>query len=406
MIEDYDHSHEVQSVSSLVNDICTDKTINLNPIYQRNTIWPDDNNSRYINSTLKGIACNNITFNYDNKTGVKTCIDGKQRCTALVDFTKNKFPVEINDIYYYYGPLKNDIRNDIQNINDKNTIHILDEKLRHKFINRKVHIVTYNNLDFNQQTDIFNNIQHGKALTNGELILSKIENSSVCDLMKQYCDSKEEQLKLYYKKLRKENYSFIANMMYTLEFGISPLIKKNTDKFLNKLVKNNLQSYIIKIDIIINLLFTKYIFNSPQICKLKLSKSEVIIFCHRIYENELSKGKKLTNDDLKKIKNVIIKAHSYNINKSIKGNTKDILNKMASEFDEIYCDADDISNDDTDDSDHVDSEFIEDEDEEDEEDEENEAEKVEIISVSKQNKSNNKSNNKSSFIKIKAKNNI
>lgn len=338
-IESYDYACETQSVSSLVNDIDVEinNRINLTPIYQRDVVWDDEDKASYIISVIKGVAGNNITFVINNLTGIKTCIDGKQRSISLLNYSRNKFCIEINDKKYFYGPTKDKINMQDLRKEDKDNIDkidVLDNEMRAKFNNRKINIVEYRDLDYNQQVEIFNRIQHGKKLTHGEMILSKIENIKSCEQMKEYCEKNQEPLKLYYKN-RKDHYNFIVQMMYLFSKNISPLITKEIDKFLNKLQPVDIIKLTTLVSLVINKLFNNKIFNTAKIISLQLCRVEIPLLCLKIYEKIITENVNLSNDDNNKIIDIITKTHNK-VKELKKIPTKQILIKIAEIFDEVY----------------------------------------------------------------------
>src|SRR5881394_2603824 len=106
-MDQYTYICEVQSVSSLFNDINNAKKVNLCPLYQRDIVWEISDKSFFINSIIKGVATNCLTFT-KNSDG-KVCIDGKQRCNSIVEFVTNKIYVETDEIKYFYGPTKKEV---------------------------------------------------------------------------------------------------------------------------------------------------------------------------------------------------------------------------------------------------------------------------------------------------------
>ncbi|MDX9744309.1 MAG: DUF262 domain-containing protein [Arcobacteraceae bacterium] len=66
------------------------KRIQLSPPYQRGSVWSSKQKSELIESILMGIPLPIMYFFQDN-SGVKQVVDGKQRLTTLFDFMKNSF---------------------------------------------------------------------------------------------------------------------------------------------------------------------------------------------------------------------------------------------------------------------------------------------------------------------------
>ena len=72
------------------------KRIELSPSYQRGNVWNSKQRSELIESILMGIPLP-IMYFFQNTSGIKQVVDGKQRLTALFDFIDNKFSLsELN----------------------------------------------------------------------------------------------------------------------------------------------------------------------------------------------------------------------------------------------------------------------------------------------------------------------
>ncbi len=64
--------------------------IELSPNYQRGNVWNSKQRSELIESILMGIPLP-IMYFFQNASGIKQVVDGKQRLTALFDYIDNKF---------------------------------------------------------------------------------------------------------------------------------------------------------------------------------------------------------------------------------------------------------------------------------------------------------------------------
>jgi uncharacterized protein with ParB-like and HNH nuclease domain len=82
-----------------IEDLKGSYSLDLNPPYQRDRVWTEDQKSQYIGHILKrGLGGRDIIVNYPDwgkeyKAGTMEVIDGKQRLTTLIDFFKNKVKV-------------------------------------------------------------------------------------------------------------------------------------------------------------------------------------------------------------------------------------------------------------------------------------------------------------------------
>lgn len=87
---------------------------------QREFCWSQLQKSELILSILKGIRIANISViqqNFEHKDRRKDTIlqiiDGKQRLSTIIDFTKNKFPVTVKGVDYFYDDLEEDAKYEI-----------------------------------------------------------------------------------------------------------------------------------------------------------------------------------------------------------------------------------------------------------------------------------------------------
>lgn len=82
------------------------KKYNMNPSYQRRSLWSEEKKAFFIDSLLKNLPIPPIFLKriIDDESGKTSydVIDGKQRLTSIVEFIKNQFPVssEYEDPFY------------------------------------------------------------------------------------------------------------------------------------------------------------------------------------------------------------------------------------------------------------------------------------------------------------------
>jgi hypothetical protein len=150
--------HSEKYTISYLLDMLENGQININPDYQRGEVWSNDKKTLLIQSVLGNIAIPPLTFNVkkadnDDEDDVYECIDGKQRLSTLRDFNKNLFPFFNSD-------------------NKGTTILKKDMKKKwvNKFLQENLNIILYDNLDENQQREIFQRINYGMVLSYGEQI--------------------------------------------------------------------------------------------------------------------------------------------------------------------------------------------------------------------------------------------
>jgi 5-methylcytosine-specific restriction endonuclease McrA len=132
--------------------------LNLNPDYQRDAkLWNKFEQTKLIQSILGGIGLPPIIWSKeesdDEDNSILTVIDGKQRLTTILTFINNGV------LFYNDGDEQSGIY-----------YEDLDDKYKQKFLNKNIQIQQYIGLDDTQQREIFERINYGLCLTNGEKI--------------------------------------------------------------------------------------------------------------------------------------------------------------------------------------------------------------------------------------------
>ncbi|TFK59576.1 hypothetical protein BDN72DRAFT_905719 [Pluteus cervinus] len=142
-----------------------DKTIELNPPYQRDVVWNHDKQSNLIDSLFHNFYVPSLLFCriQDAEGFVRfICIDGKQRLTSIVNFIDGVIPHKDSQtgakIYY-------------RNKNGKKN-KVISEQLRRVFENKQIQCMEYNKLTLEQQRAIFQRVQNGVSLTPAERMRS------------------------------------------------------------------------------------------------------------------------------------------------------------------------------------------------------------------------------------------
>ncbi|TDL23503.1 hypothetical protein BD410DRAFT_897552 [Rickenella mellea] len=136
-----------------------DGSINLEPDYQREVVWPESKQTGLIDSLLRNYYIPPVIFavcTSDDGTETKTCIDGKQRLTSIQKFMDGLIPhkdSKTNQKYWYRaGKGKK----------------ALPSHLISVFNNKQVVCVEYDGLQDDSEREIFQRVQLGVALTPAE----------------------------------------------------------------------------------------------------------------------------------------------------------------------------------------------------------------------------------------------
>ncbi|KAL7421270.1 hypothetical protein Q5752_004155 [Cryptotrichosporon argae] len=145
-----------------IHDMIHFAGVDLNPPYQRDVVWPESKMIGLIQSLFLNYFIPPIIFAVEEhpETGdeVRVCIDGKQRCTSIINFMDGKIPFKpagSTERYWYHK------------YNQK-TGKQLPENLKRKFDQISLQVVEYNGLSDTEQRDIFQRVQLGVALSAAE----------------------------------------------------------------------------------------------------------------------------------------------------------------------------------------------------------------------------------------------
>jgi len=262
----FDHGRpEVVSIDTLITRMKNDK-IDLKAPYQREIVWTDEDKSRFINSCYYGMTPTIIIFSTDTETGKYICIDGKQRLTSIYQFVNNMIPLFLDNITLWWD--KEPIDSPYPN-NDIFTI-----KERTKFERRKLFSMDYEDLEYNEQADLFNRIQYGKSLKEGEKKASLFTDRDICVMFKKFCESKKDILGQYAGNIdRKEHHVKINKLLVMLtknELKIST--NKSDDKYLKSIEsKSKMEKILEDVGKKIDFCFSKRLITSNKVPKMNMN---------------------------------------------------------------------------------------------------------------------------------------
>jgi hypothetical protein len=254
----------------------------------------------FINSLLLGIVPNALIFNIDHSE-TTVCIDGKQRITSIIEFMDNQFSVLINDEYLYY---------------DHETRKSLEKVTKSIFDNRDLFVVSYVNLSYEQQLEIFTRIQYGSPLTLGELIPGRFSSKNNAIIFINFCDGSYNTIKKFVRnsKKRKAHYIVFAKLFYVI--NKNNMVYPERDALLKFISKIDEIGKIIEDFLRLHSNLSKII-NHPKFPKLCLS---TFIWFYK-YMYKFSE----TNDIIISYKSIILFANTIKKHKKITENIKDII---------------------------------------------------------------------------------
>lgn len=199
--------------------------LDINAKYQRGEVWSSHKKTCLAQSILGGINIPPIVLN--NKDGKLIVIDGKQRISAMRDFSNNS-------VKFYNG-------ND-----DKHSCLFseLDENIRDRFNEYPVTAFIYKDLTPEKEREIFQRINYGENLSIGEKI--KGLNSKYIDIIKKNMYTIEPYLKKFgipskresYMEcstailaLYKKNYSFVSKGTSCIDYINNHIIDLDSEDF-------------------------------------------------------------------------------------------------------------------------------------------------------------------------------
>ena len=127
-----------------------DESLKFDPAYQRGEVWCRKGQSELIRSLLEGINIPQIILNENTNDEEYDIMDGKQRLSAIIQFINNEFPVILGE--------------------EKILFYDFNKKLQTNFLNTQIQTVIYKDLPEEHQRDIFERINYGSPLKDGEKI--------------------------------------------------------------------------------------------------------------------------------------------------------------------------------------------------------------------------------------------
>lgn len=319
----------IENLQSALNS--KENKIDIDPEYQREAgAWTEEMERNFIDSVNRGIIPQNLIFNLDMETCDKICIDGKHRLGAIDKFIKNEDGHYLIDdeteqqIYY----------NKIPQNADKARVFTSREKS--EFLSKRVPVVTYKNLTYADQVNIFQRIQHGKKLEPGELVICQISDKKIGEKYKVLCNQKEKALSQFKKCDRSSHLQLITELMILFNNGLSSINKQKREKFLKEIKDvKDLKSKFEPVGDAIDRLFTNKVLCNGKIKSIKKSNLKRNMFLVVIYA--LHEKFKDDYDEIDANADTIVKTIHALSNEDIKGAMNEgIMKEIFAKFNELY----------------------------------------------------------------------
>ncbi|KAJ7129581.1 hypothetical protein C8R44DRAFT_872833 [Mycena epipterygia] len=137
-------------------------TIDLNPPYQRDIVWPAQKQSLLIDSLFRNFWIPPVVFAVtmdDDGIPTRVCVDGKQRLTSIQRFLDGQLPfIQSKKLQWYYTTPQS----------TKNSRLQLPEDRKKEFAAKQITCVEYMALTPEMEREIFQRVQLGMPLTTAE----------------------------------------------------------------------------------------------------------------------------------------------------------------------------------------------------------------------------------------------
>ena len=265
-------------------------SLNLSPSYQRDFVWKEPQQSKFIESILLGIPVPTI-FISENQNSTFEVVDGQQRLTTVKRFWNNELKLKgLSTLTEYNGKLFSDLdettKNLLENTRTMSVVSILkDSSPEIKF-------------------DIFQRINEGAVKLSPQELRNVIYRGPIIDLLEELSQF-DEFIKLFNAKsntvIRKQHQEIILRML-----SIEDMITLRH----NELTLND--DYNGRLDSAMSRFLEKYRYDEKEINRLR---SEFI-------------------ETMNKINKVLETKHIFRVY-SLKRETKNLISKPLAEFEYI-----------------------------------------------------------------------
>lgn len=232
------------SLESFIDDLNSDKYYyNFSPEFQRNYVWTEKESNLFLDSIFNNIDSSEIIFS-KNKIKNKKCyvnIDGKQRCLTLIKFFNNEMPYNKNNIKYYYS----------KSPTSSKLTTVLSDSDREIFNNKLISLNIYNNLSYSKQVEIFQRVNKGVSLSEGEKATAYFNKQDEAEKFNKICsDFNTYFSKFFDLKNRDEHKKIILRMIHNFNNGNKAYNTRTIEKYIrDKSYKNEMMEILEKFHI-------------------------------------------------------------------------------------------------------------------------------------------------------------
>lgn len=273
----------------------------LEPKYQRNVVWETKQYIKFIESLFVGIVPSPIIIAIDTKTNKKICVDGKQRLTSIVNFFTNQIPlvqVEKNKlILYWYDEIKshNNIKKtliEIYKINNFESKLITPEMKAWIENGFQLNVIQYEDINYEEQIDIFNRIQYGMSISRGSFLKSFITDAKLCEYI---IIKANEYLKIfgsYIKNANNEDHiKYMIEMFFMLDKDIITIKSETVEYELKNLTIDIFETMVKSYDKLIKTMYSEELLNSCEIKQKKIINKLLLFAKNKLDDNDFDENK-------------------------------------------------------------------------------------------------------------------
>ncbi|KAF7301740.1 hypothetical protein MIND_00739600 [Mycena indigotica] len=142
-------------------DLIMQGSIDLNPPYQRDVVWPPAKQSLLIDSLWRNISIPALVFAIvpdEDGVPVKVCVDGKQRLTSIQKFLVGQLPYKMSRSKQYYFTSPDSAKQRL----------LIPDAYKEIFLDKQIACEEHSDLTPALEREIFQRVQMGMQLTAAE----------------------------------------------------------------------------------------------------------------------------------------------------------------------------------------------------------------------------------------------
>ncbi|KAF7724629.1 hypothetical protein EC973_000873 [Apophysomyces ossiformis] len=224
-----------------LRDLLDKKLISLDAPYQRDIVWQTEKMCTLIDSVMNNYYIPPLVFaNREDDDGriIRFCIDGKQRLTAIYKFMNNEIPYHdrtsgVLEERYFFNDKDSTKPLTVGSKTTMKPRKYITPAMRDRFNEAELVCVEYNELDVEQEYEIFARVQLGMSLTPAEKL--KAHATPTAMAVKDLWETHRHELQRIFPDNRGYVYQLIAHLTLVIHENSThsfPAMPSGTSKFL------------------------------------------------------------------------------------------------------------------------------------------------------------------------------